>query len=79
MFTNVYLSITLTGAYVINLDQFKSIGSHWMALYVNCNNEIYFDSFDVKDIPKVIKKFIVNKNIITNIYRIQTYNSIICV
>ena len=25
-------------AYVINLDEFKSIGTHWMALYVNGGN-----------------------------------------
>ena len=39
---------------------------------------IYFDSFGVEHIPKEIKKFTGNKNIITNIYRIQAYNSIIC-
>ena len=64
------------GAYVTNLDEFKSIGTHWIALYVNGNNIIYFDSFGVEHIPKEIKKFIGNKNIITYIYRIQTYDSI---
>ena len=34
-------------------------------------------NFGVKNIPKEIKKFIQNKNI-TNIYRIQAYDSIIC-
>ena len=69
------------GAYVINLDEYKSIGTHWIALYVNGNNKkvccdaIYFDSFGVEHITKVIKKFIGNKNIITNNYRIQTYDS----
>ena len=38
----------------------------------------YFDSFGVEHIPKEIKKFITHKNIITNIYRIQTYDSIMC-
>ena len=72
------------GAYVINLDQYKSIGTHWIALYVNGNNKrasydgIYFDSFGVEHIPKEIKKFIGNKNVITNIYRIQAYHSIMC-
>ena len=39
---------------------------------------IYFDSVEVEHIPKKIKKFIGNKNIITNIYRIQAYNTIMC-
>ena len=43
-FNGVYsrnnLSKIKDGAYVINLDQFKSIGTHWMALYVNGNNMI---------------------------------------
>ena len=26
------------GTYVINFDEFKSIGTHWIALYVNNNN-----------------------------------------
>ena len=35
------------GAYVINLYEFKSIGTHWIALHVNGNNIIYFDSLGV--------------------------------
>ena len=42
--------------YVINLDEFKSKGTHWIAFYVNANNRIYFDSFGVEHIPKKIKK-----------------------
>ena len=37
---------------------------------MNGNNIIYFDSFGVEHIPKEIKKFIGNENIIRNIYRI---------
>ena len=37
-----------------------------------------FDSFGVEHIPKEIKKVIRNKNIITNVYRIQAYDSVTC-
>ena len=43
------------GAYIINLDEFKSIENYWIALYVNGKNIIYFDSFGVEHIPRVIK------------------------
>ena len=39
---------------------------------------IYFDSFGLEHIPKEIKKIIGNKNIITNICRIQAYDLIMC-
>ena len=65
------------GAYGINLDEYSDIGTHWVALYVN-NNVTYFDSFGVEHIPKEIKAFINNKNIKTNIFRIQAYDSIMC-
>ena len=64
--------------YVIIIDEFKSIGTHWIVLYVNGNNIIYFHRFGVEHIPKEIKKFKENKNIITKIYRIQAFDSMIC-
>ena len=64
------------GANVINLDEFESVGTHWIAFYVNANNSI-FDSFRVEHIPKKIKK-LESKNIITNICRIHAFNSITC-
>ena len=43
------------------------------------NNDVtYFDSFGVEHIPKEIKTFVNNKNIKTNILRIQAYDSIMC-
>ena len=68
------LSKIKDGAYVINLAEFKLIGTHWIAFYVNGNNIIYFDSFGVEHIPKEIKKSIGSKNIITKIYRIRFDN-----
>ena len=41
-------------------------------------NVTYFDSFGVEHVPKEIRKFIGNKNIITNIYRIQAFDSTMC-
>ena len=67
---------TKNGAYVINLDEYRNIGTHWVTLYVNNKTIIYFDSFGVEHIPKEIMKCIGNKNIITNIFRIQAYDSI---
>ena len=38
----------------------------------------YFDSFSVEHIPQEIKKFIGNKNIKANIYRVQANDSVMC-
>ena len=45
---------------------------------MNANNIVYFHSFKVEHVPKEIRKVMANKNIITNIYRIQSYDSIMC-
>ena len=66
------------GAYVINLDEYHDIRTHWVELYANNKTVTYFDSFGVEHIPKEIMKFIGNKNMITNIFRIQAYDSIMC-
>ena len=66
------------GPYVINLDGYRDIGTHWVALYVNNKTATYFDSFGVEHIPREILKFITRKKKLTNIYRIQAYDSIIC-
>ena len=33
------------GAYIINLDEYSDIGTHWVALYANNDDVTYFDSF----------------------------------
>ena len=65
-------------AYVINLDEYSDIGTHQIALYVNNKTVTYLDSFGVEHIPKEIKKFINNKNIIANIFGLQEYDSVMC-
>ena len=72
------LSKIKDGACIANLDEYESIGTHWNTLYKNAKNVTYFDSFGVEHIPKEIRKFIRNKNVKTNIYRIQACNSIMC-
>ena len=66
------------GTFVINLDEYADVGTHWPALYVLNIEIIYFGSFGVKHVPKEIKKHIGNKNIKTNTFRIQANNSIMC-
>ena len=63
-------------ACIINLGEYESIGTHWIALHMNAENVKYFYSFGVEHVPKEIRKFI-GKNI-TNISRIQAYDSIMC-
>ena len=62
--------------YVINLDEYSDIGTHWVVLYVNAKTVTYFDSFGTEHIPKEIKKIINNKNITGNCFRIQPYDSV---
>ena len=47
-------------------------------MHVNAKNVTYFDSSEVEHILKEIKKSIENKYAVTNIYRAQAYDSIMC-
>ena len=51
------------GAYVINLDEYSDIGTHWVALYVHNDDVTYFDSFGVEHIPKEIKHLLIIKTL----------------
>ena len=66
------------GAYVINLDEYADVGKHWITLFCNWNEIVYFDSFGVEHIPEEIKEFVGNKNIKANIFRVQANNSVMC-
>ena len=72
-FNGVYsrdnLSRIKDGAYVINLDEYSDIGTHWVALWVDNNDVTYFDSFGVEHIPKESKAFVDRSlSISTNIF-----------
>ena len=51
------------GTYIINLDEYSDIGTNWIPLHVqnNNNNVIYFNSFSAEHILKEIKAFINKK------------------
>ena len=66
------------GAYVINLDEYADVGTHWIALFCNRNKILYFGSFGVEHAPEENKDFTGNKNIIANIFRVQANSSIMC-
>ena len=65
------------GAYVIKLDEYADVGTHWIALFRRKSETVYFDSFGVKHVPEEIKEFIGNTNIKANIFRVQANNSVI--
>ena len=44
------------GAYVVNLDVYFDITTHWIALHINNKSVTYFHSFGIKHISKEIKK-----------------------
>ena len=56
MFNGVYSRNNLPkmkdGAYIINFDEYESIGTQWLAFYGNVENVTYFDRFGVEHIPK---------------------------
>ena len=59
-----------TGAYVINLEEYPDVGTHWITLYANNSG--------TEHVAKEIKRFIGHKDIKTKTFRIQANNSIMC-
>ena len=39
-------------AYVINLDEYADVGTHYIALSCNRNEIVYFDSFGIEHVPE---------------------------
>ena len=64
------------GAYMINLDEYPDVGTHWIALFCSRSEIIYFDNFGIEHIPEEIKEFIGNNSIKANIFRVQANNSV---
>ena len=66
------------GAYVLNLDDKNSKGTHWVSLFVDRNTAVYFDSFGIKYIPQEVLNRIRDKSITHNIFRMQDNESTVC-
>ena len=43
------------GAYVINLDEYAEVGTHWIILFCNRNEIVYCDSFGAEHVSEEIK------------------------
>ena len=43
------------GAYVINFDEYADVGTHWIALFCNRSENVYFNSFGVNMFLKRLK------------------------
>ena len=65
------------GTYLINLDEYADLGMHWIALFCNRNEIVYFISFDVEHVSEEIKELSGIKTI-ANIFRVQASNSVTC-
>ena len=64
-------------ANLINLDECSEVGTHWIVLFCNRSEIVYFDSFGVEHVPEDIKEFIGNKNM-ANIFLVQAENLVMC-
>ena len=63
---------------MVNLDEYADVGTHWIALFCNRSEIVYFNIFGVEHVLQEIKKYVWNKNIIANIFRVQANNSVMC-
>ena len=51
-----YLKKAKDGTYVINLDEYADIGTHWIALFYNRNETVFFYIFGVEHVSEEIKE-----------------------
>ena len=66
------------GTYLINLDEYADVGTHWIASSRRKCEIVYFNSFDVEHVPAEIKEFAGNKHVEANIFQVQRNKSIMC-
>ena len=79
VYSRDYLPIKIKDeVYVINLDDYSDIGTHWIALYALNENVTYFDSFGLEHIPKEIKILFEKSIVVANIFSIQASDPVMC-
>ena len=49
------------GAYIINFDEYADVGTHFIAVFCNKSQIVYFDNFDVQMFLKKLRRFLVIK------------------
>ena len=64
--------------YVLHLDEYADVGTHWIVLFCRKNEIVYFNSFGVEHVPEEVKEIFGNKNIKANIFQVQANVSIMC-
>ena len=63
---------------MINLDDKKRKGTHWVSLFIERNTAAYCHSFEIEYIPQEVLSKIKDKSITHNICRMQDNESIMC-
>ena len=43
-------------AYVMSLDEYPDVGTHWIVFYCENDETVYFNSLGVEHVPKAIEK-----------------------
>ena len=66
------------GSDVTNLDDKQSKGKHWVSLFTERNEGVYFDSFGTEYSHQEVLTKTKDKPVPHNIFRIQSVDSIMC-
>ena len=65
-------------AYIINLEDKNSKGTHWVSFFIDKNLATYFDCFGIEYISQEVLNKFKEKSITHNIFRMQDNESIMC-
>ena len=65
-------------AYVINVDEYESIGAHWIACMWMVIMWHVLITLELNIFRKKLEKNIDNRNIGTSVFRVQAYDAIMC-